>query len=224
MNNTIIAIYKEVGKSPIFIKIENSIESFENHLKGKIEFISYEDIYIICKKDRERLNPNIYINTSFGKFDCNIRGDILLVAKGTKGIKSLNKEQAIKYANFLIRESFSYKHFDENGKYLSNRQLRKRDKLQKTLEKQNFNISNNNSENANIPSKNAIINRIASIPGVTIVKKDDNKGTFLNINNSISNPSDDEDDDDTNIKSAMHMILKMQSAILDFIQEYNKNN
>lgn len=224
MNNTIIAIYKEVGKSPIFIKIENTIESFKNYLNDKIEFISYEDIYIICKKYRERLNPNIYINTSFGKFDCNIRGDILLVAKDTKGIKSLNKEQTIKYANFLIRESFNYKHFDEKGKYLSNRQLRKRDNLQKTLEKHNFNISNNNSDNANIPNKNAIINRIASIPGVTIVKKDDNKGTFLNINNSISNSSDDEDDDDTNIKSAMHMILKMQSAILDFIQEYNKNN
>lgn len=224
MDKTIIAIYKEVGKEPVFIKLKNSIESFENYLEGKVEFIPYEDIYIICKKDRERLNPSIYLNVSFGKFDCNIRGNILLIARDSKGFTSLNREQAIKYAKFLIRESFSYKHFDENGKYLSNKQLRKRRKLKKTLENQDCNIKGTNVETTSLPTRDSIINKIASIPEVTVVKKDDNKGTFLNINNSISNASDDEDDDNINTKSAIQMILKMQSAILEFIQEYNKNN
>ena len=49
MNNTIVIIYKEVGKDPIFRKVENSIKSFETILGGEIETIPYEDIVIICR-------------------------------------------------------------------------------------------------------------------------------------------------------------------------------
>ncbi len=124
----IIVIFKEVGKEPIFLKIENNIESFKSQLGGEIEIISYEDIEIICRKDRENLKPNIYLNTSFEKLNFSIKGDILITAKKENNFISLTKEQVIKYNELLVKGSFKYKHFDENGKYLSNKELRKQNK------------------------------------------------------------------------------------------------
>ncbi|MBR3882130.1 MAG: hypothetical protein IKJ36_02560 [Clostridia bacterium] len=77
MNNTIVIIYKEVGKEPIFRKVENSIKSFETILGGEIEIIPYEDIVIICRKNRDSLKANIYINN----IGFSIRGNIILVKK-----------------------------------------------------------------------------------------------------------------------------------------------
>lgn len=127
-NEEIIIIYKEVGKPPIFRKEPNNRETFELLVGGEIEILPYEEIFIICRKDRERLRPNIGININYGKADFSIRGNIIIV---NKEFKSLHKEQAIKYSKLLIRESFNYKSFDENGKYLSNRALKRRKKQQK---------------------------------------------------------------------------------------------
>ena len=122
MNNTIVIIYKEVGKDPVFRKVENSIKSFETILGGEIEIIPYEDIVIICRKNRDSLKANIYINN----IGFSIRGNIILVKKADNKFVSLNREQAIKYGVFITQKSFNYKHFDENGKYLTNKELKRR--------------------------------------------------------------------------------------------------
>lgn len=124
----IIVIFKEVGKEPTIMKIENTIEVFKSQLGGDIEIIPYEDIEIICRKDRENLKPNIYLNTSFEKLNFSIKGDIFITTKEENNFISLTKEQVIKYNELLIRGSFNYRHFDENGKYLSNKELRKQNK------------------------------------------------------------------------------------------------
>ena len=146
----IIVIYKEVGKQPIFQKIQNTIEIFEELLGGKVDILPFENIFIVCRKDRETLKPNVYIN-SFGKVDSSIRGNLFIINKENDTFKSLSKVQAIKYSNLLIKESFNYSHFDENGKYLSNKTLKKRRKLQRQNEKAN---SNNDTAETTLENKN----------------------------------------------------------------------
>ncbi len=126
MNKTIIAIHKQIAKKLEFKKIENASEEFEKILGGKIEILSFkgfEDVFFICRKYRERLRPNIYINITFGKLDETIRGDLIIVGKD---FKSLTREQALKYGELIERESYNYSYFDENGKYLTNKQLKKK--------------------------------------------------------------------------------------------------
>lgn len=126
MSKTIIVIHKKVSKKLEFKKIENAPEEFEKILGGKIEILSFkelEDVFFICRKYRERLRPNIYLNITFGRFDETIRGDLIVIGKD---FKSLTREQALKYGELIERESYNYSHFDENGKYLTNEPLKKK--------------------------------------------------------------------------------------------------
>lgn len=119
MNNTenIIIIYKEVGKKPVLKKVKNNIETFEHLLGGEIEILQYENIQVICKKDRDKLLPNVYLNINFNKLNTSIRGNLIITNIYNNTFKSLTKNQAIKYGKLLIMESFNYKNFDNNYKY-----------------------------------------------------------------------------------------------------------
>lgn len=77
--------------------------------------IPYEDIVIICRKDRKNLKPNIYINTEFLSIGESIQGNIIITCKENEQFKSLTKEQAIKYFNFLRNTSFNYKIINMNN-------------------------------------------------------------------------------------------------------------
>lgn len=159
-NKKIIVIYKEVGEVPVLKKVTNSKETFELLIGGEMDILPYENIFIICRKDREKLKPNISVNTNYDKANFSIRGTVLIVNKDNEEFKSLSKEQAIKYAKFLVMESFKYEHFDENGRYLSNRELRKRRKNQENK----ANLPTNKYFSQNNISQDNIINKIASIP------------------------------------------------------------
>ena len=100
MNNSIVIIYKEVGKDPVFRKVENSIKSFETILGGEIETIPYEDIVIICRKNRDSLRANIYINN----IGFSIKGNIILVKRVDNKFVSLNREQAITREATLVKK------------------------------------------------------------------------------------------------------------------------
>ena len=106
---------------------------------GEIELLPYENVFIVCKKDRESLKPNISLNINYGNAVFSIRGNILIINKDNDNFKSLSKEQALKYAKLLVDQSFKYEHFDKNGKYLSNKVLKRQ--MQKS---QNSSISKNN--------------------------------------------------------------------------------
>lgn len=75
---------------------------------GKFDVIPYDDIVILCKSDRKKLIPNIYINTKFLSVGETIRGNIIIVCQDNNNFKSLTKEQCIKYINFLKNASFNY--------------------------------------------------------------------------------------------------------------------
>lgn len=210
MNNTIIIIYKEVGKDPIFRKVENSIKSFETILGGEIEIIPYEDIVIICRKNRDSLKANIYINN----IGFSIKGNIILVKKVDDKFVSLNREQAIKYGVFITQQSFNYKHFDENGKYLTNKDLKRRYREKKIKENENKektqSVQNDTKPKDNEISKDEVIQVIANIPGVTLVKQETQKSTS--------------DDDDFNVNETLKLILEIQCSILAFIRKFKDNN
>lgn len=210
MNNTIVIIYKEVGKKPVFRKVENSIKCFETILGGEIEVILYEDIVIICRKNRDSLKANIYINN----IGFSIKGNIILVKKVDNKFVSLNREQAVKYGVFLTQQSFNHKHFDENGKYLTNKELKRRYREKKIKENVNQEktqcIQGNTKQKDDEMSKDEIIQAIANIPGVTLVKQE--------TQNSTS------DDDDFNSNETLKLILEIQCSILAFIRKLKDNN
>ena len=210
MNNTIIIIYKEVGKDPIFRKVENSIKSFETILGGEIEVIPYDDIVIICRKNRDSLKANIYINN----IGFSIRGNIILVKKLDDKFVSLNREQAIKYGVFITQQSFNYKHFDENGKYLTNKELKRRYREKKIKENENKektqSVQNDTKSKNNEMSKDEVIQAIANIPGVTVVKQENSNTTS--------------DDEDFNTNETLKLILEIQCSILAFIRKLKENN
>lgn len=210
MNNTIVIIYKEVGKEPIFRKVENSIKSFETILGGEIEIIPYEDIVIICRKNRDSLKANIYINN----IGFSIRGNIILVKKLDDKFVSLNREQAIKYGVFITQQSFNYKHFDENGKYLTNKELKRRyreKKIKETENKEKIQYTQNDTKQKdNEMSKDEVIQAIANIPGVTVVKQENQNTTS--------------DDEDFNTNETLKLILEIQCSILTFIRKLKDNN
>lgn len=118
MSEYIVVVFKEVGKQPEFKKIENNLENVKELIGGELDYISYEDIIIIAKKDRDNLKPNIYINKEFLGIGSTIRGNVIVVCEENKMLKSLTKETAMKYREFLIRASFNYSNFDEKGRYI----------------------------------------------------------------------------------------------------------
>jgi len=129
-NNEIIIIYKKVGTDAELKKVQNGQKTFEDLLGGELDYLPYEDITIIARKNRDNLKPNIYINTEFLSIGSSIRGDVIIALKENDIFKSLSKEQAIKYVEFLKRASFNYDNFDEKGRYIpSDKNIMKNGKL-----------------------------------------------------------------------------------------------
>lgn len=121
-NENLIVLYKEVEKVPDFKKIENNEDVFKELIGGELDFIPYEEVVIVARKNRENLKPNIYINTEFLRIGSSIRGTLLVLCKENDTFKSLSKEQAMKYREFLIRASFNYDNFNEKGRYIPKRE------------------------------------------------------------------------------------------------------
>lgn len=116
-------------------------------LDGEIQIIPYEDIVIICNKNRKHLKPNIYVNTKFLSIGETIRGNILIVCKENEKLKSLSKEQAIKYQKFLKNASFNYSNSNGNYKFIpKNNYLKNRGQLiiKKEIEDIDITKINNN--------------------------------------------------------------------------------
>ncbi len=85
-------------------------------MDGKVDLIPYEDVTIICKKDRKNLSPNIYVSTKFLSIGETIRGNIIIVSLKDNSFISLTKEQALKYLKFLENASFHLKSINKENK------------------------------------------------------------------------------------------------------------
>lgn len=118
MTNTIVILYKEVGKNAVLKKVQNDLKIFKSLIGDELDYIPYEDILIIARKNRKNLRPNIYINTKFLSIGESIRGNVVISCKENENFKSLNEQQAIKYQDFLKRASFNYDNLDKNGRLI----------------------------------------------------------------------------------------------------------
>ena len=165
-NKEIIIIYKKVGKDAELKKVQNEQKNFEDLLSGELDYIPYEDIIIIARKNRNNLKPNIYINTKFLSIGSSIRGDVIIALKENDIFKSLTKEQAIKYVDFLKRASFNYDNLDEKGRYIpSNKNIMKRGKciIEKSIgdnDVTNFNNTNEETLKMILEIQSSILNFI----------------------------------------------------------------
>ena len=176
MSEYIIILFKEVGKEPVLQKIKNGIEHFEELLGGEIEKLKYDEITILFRKENKYLRPNIYISGNFEKIGLSIRGDLIIVCEENNTYKSLNKEQAVKFGKFLVDESFDYRYFDENGKYIGSKRKKKKrytnniPKQEKViLEKDDFESSSNvKKEDENYFNAEEVLNMILNLQKVIL--------------------------------------------------------
>ena len=174
MNEFLVGVYKEVGKSPDIVKIKNDKVYFEKVLDGEYTTQDYDDYTILYKKDSEHLLPNIYVN-QYSKIGISLKGKVLAVAKDENGnFKSLNKDQTKRCITFFLRESFNYKNFDEHGRYIP-----------RSKRKSNKKIFNNKKENTeqNKPAETKT-NEVNQSKPPTSISHDDMKKA-LNIGNQF---------------------------------------
>ena len=114
MGDFLIGVYKDVGKEPKFIKINNSLGILKQLIGGDIETIKYQNFIIIYNKNNKNLIPNLWIDTGFLKLGTTIRGKVFVVKIDEKGIfKSLTEEQAYECKKMLINKSFNYENLNQ---------------------------------------------------------------------------------------------------------------
>ena len=132
----IVIIYKEPGKNPDLIKVQNSDEEFKKILGGEITKIDLGDSYIVYLKDSDRLKANVFVRTGTNSMGINVKGTLLLVGRDELSGKiiGLTRNNVGKYASFLIQRAFDYSNQDENGRFLSRREMRQRE-MQKLKER-----------------------------------------------------------------------------------------
>lgn len=119
MEEYLIGIYKEIGKSPILLKISNTKESLEKLVGGEFKIYYHKDFAILYKKDSKNLLGNVYFE-EYSKIGKSIRGTIFaIIHDNTCKFKSFNKEQALNCINLLIQQSINYNNFNGSRKYTS---------------------------------------------------------------------------------------------------------
>ena len=236
MNNNeyLVGVYKEVGKTPDIIKIKNQKEYLEKLVDG--EYTNLDDYTIIYKKNSSNLLSNIYVN-QYSKLGTSLKGKVFAVGKNDNGtFKSLSKEQAKKCISFFLKESFNYKNFDEQGRYIprsqrknnkkifgnKNKQSNEQPKQEKVIEeKKSTTISTNDMVQA-LNIGNSFFESQFRLEKIESNKKDDTP--------SISNENQKQSENQQNSTSitppviklsdeqTLNMILKVVFTILDFVK------
>lgn len=228
MSEFVIGVYKEVGKEPDLKKVKNTKEDLEKLVGGEIATVKYDDYVVIYKKNSDNMLGNVCLDVKGYGLDVSLKGTIFVVNQDENGeFKSLNKQQALKSTGVLIRKSFNYKNFDENGRYLTKSQRRKRNKQNNTnktnssqldIQKQAMGVSNSFFENnfrlEKIETKNDEQKENSNTTlgendkGKLVLEKKPETSTSTESQTPVISLSDE---------TVLKMILKIQFIILDFI-------
>ena len=228
MSEFVIGVYKEVGKEPDLKKVKNTKEDLEKLVGGEIATVKYDDYVVIYKKNSDNMLGNVCLDVKGYGLDVSLKGTIFVVNQDENGeFKSLNKQQALKSTGVLIRKSFNYKNFDENGRYLTKSQRRKRNKQNNTnktnssqldIQKQAMGVSNSFFENnfrlEKIETKNDEQKENSNTTlgendkGKLVLEKTPETSTSTESQTPVISLSDE---------TVLKMILKIQFIILDFI-------
>ena len=115
-NKKIRILYKEVGKEPQIMFIDNTLEAKQKLVGGLIEVVPYEDVLIICNEEGKLLNmpPNLVFEYDYIAGNCFVIGDDYKNAD----FKSLTDEEILKYREDLKKRSFNFKQYERTQERL----------------------------------------------------------------------------------------------------------
>lgn len=115
-NKKIRILYKEVGKEPQIMFIENTLEAKQKLVGGLIEVVPYEDVLIICNEEGKLLNmpPNLVFEYDYIAGNCFVIGDDYKNAD----FKSLTDEEILRYREDLRKRSFNFKQYERTQERL----------------------------------------------------------------------------------------------------------
>ena len=115
-NKKIRILYKEVGKEPQIMFIDNTLEAKQKLVGGLIEVVPYEDVLIICNEEGKILNlpPNLVFEYDYIAGNCFVIGDDYKNAD----FKSLTDEEILKYREDLRKRSFNFKQYERTQERL----------------------------------------------------------------------------------------------------------
>lgn len=91
-NKKLKIIYKQVGKDPIVMEIEDTLEAKQKLVDGLIEVVPYkEDLLLVCNEEGKIINlkPNLDFGYDYIAGDCFVIGDDY----ENSGFKSINENQ-----------------------------------------------------------------------------------------------------------------------------------
>ena len=115
-NKKIRILYKEVGKEPQIMFIDNTLEAKQKLVGGLIEVVPYEDVLIICNEEGKLLNmpPNLVFEYDYIAGNCFVIGDDYKNAD----FKSLTDEEILRYREDLKKRSFNFKQYERTQESL----------------------------------------------------------------------------------------------------------
>ena len=115
-NKKIRILYKEVGKEPQIMFIENTLEAKQKLVGGLIEVVPYEDVLIICNEEGKLLDmpPNLVFEYDYIAGNCFVIGDDYKNAD----FKSLTDEEILRYREELRKRSFNFKQYERTQERL----------------------------------------------------------------------------------------------------------
>lgn len=126
-NKKIRILYKEVGKEPQIMFVDNTLEVKQKLVGGLIEVVPYEDVLIICNEEGKLLNmpPNLVFEYDYIAGNCFVIGDDYKNAD----FKSLTDEEILKYREDLKKRSFNFKQYERTQERLhSSKKKEKKEK------------------------------------------------------------------------------------------------
>lgn len=107
MENKLKILYKEVGKTPEVIEIEDTLEAKQKLVDGLIEVVPYiDDMLLICNEEGKilKMYPNLDFTYDYIAGNCFIIGDDFENA----GFRSLTEEEIKKAKDDLSKRMFKY--------------------------------------------------------------------------------------------------------------------
>lgn len=115
-NNKIKVVFKEVGKDPVVMEIEDTLEAKQKLVEGLIEVIPYnEDLLLICNEEGKitNLKPNLKFDYDYIAGNCFIIGDDF----ENEGFKSIRDDQIEDVIKNLKERSIEIEEIDEMEVY-----------------------------------------------------------------------------------------------------------
>ena len=125
-NKKIRILYKEVGKEPQIMFIDNTLEAKQKLVGGLIEVVPYDDVLIICNEEGKILNmpPNLVFEYDYIAGNCFVIGDDYKNAD----FKSLTDEEILKYREDLKKSSFNFKQYERTQESLHSSKKKEEEK------------------------------------------------------------------------------------------------